>query len=91
MSSLDNLVVALETLKTKMAVVGGAVNDLEAKVTAALKQSGISAEDQAKIDQAFATVQELTGVASTIAADAADGVDEAAVVAPAPVDTPPVV
>ena len=60
--------------------VADAVNSLEAKVTEALKNSGIDAATQAKIDKAFDDL-------GSIVADAADGVDEAAV---APVVVNPV-
>lgn len=68
MATVDDLVGVVQE-------VVAAVNTLEAKVTEALKGERISAETQAKLDQALA---DLRGAV----ADAADGVDEA--------DAPPV-
>lgn len=68
-----------------------AVNALEAKITAALASVTISPADQANIDQAFndlraatAAAQTAKGTVDAAAADAADGVDEAAGTKPGP-------
>ncbi len=66
MATMDDV---LDTIKE----IAGAVNALEAKVTAALANQGIPADVQAKIDQAFAD-------AKAVVTDATDGVDEGAVV-----------
>jgi molecular chaperone DnaK (HSP70) len=61
----------VDELVEVVAQVAQAVNTLEAKVTEALKNSGIPPETQAKIDQAVADLKASV-------ADAADNVDEAA-------------
>lgn len=68
-------------LVEQVAAVARAVNALEAKVTAVLANSGMSAEDKAAIEQAVADLK-------AVVADADDGVDEAVPAAPAPGDTP---
>ena len=59
------------------------INTLEAAVTAALaKLPTIPADVQADIDAAFATLQQAGVDAAAAVADAADGIDEAAIVPP---------
>ncbi len=92
MATLDELVAqtaatkdAVVALKTSTDKIPAAVDALEAAVTAAIANAPISAANQAKIDAAF---ENLNNVATDVtdsaakldaaAADAADGVDEAA-------------
>jgi hypothetical protein len=82
MATVDDLVSAVDVVKVEVAKIGPAVDALEAKITVALANSGISAEAQAKIDAAVADLQGIAAGVAAAVADAADGVDEAVVVEP---------
>lgn len=68
---VDHMTQEVDDLVEQVAKVGPAINAFEARITAILAASGMSAEDKAKIVQATA---DLKGDL----ADADDGVDEAA-------------
>lgn len=92
MATLDELVAesaankaAIADLKPAVEAIPGAIDALEAAVTAAIKDAPISAENQAKIDEAMdnlrgtsAEIADATAKLNAAAADAADGKDEAA-------------
>lgn len=68
-----------KALRVKVDAFGPAVNAFEARITALLKQvGGVPADVQADLDAAFAELRAAGDSADTTAADAADGVDEAA-------------
>ena len=82
MATLEELVGVATSIAAQVPVVADAVNALEAKVTEVLSQvGGLTPEQQAAIDEAFATLTGAVGGLSVAIADAGDGVDEAA---PAP-------
>lgn len=76
---------AITDLGVSVDAIPPAIDALEAAVTAAIEAGGISDENQAKIDEAFETLRtgadDLAAKKAKLdaaAADAADGVDEAA-------------
>lgn len=91
MATLDELVQQGKDLKggianlaTQVDRIPVAIDDLEARVTAAVQAGGISGANQAKIDEAFADAREVIDAVSAAtdklrgaADDAADGTDEA--------------
>jgi hypothetical protein len=85
MATVQELSQAVSDLNGAFAPLPQAINDLEAKVTAAVASAGISAADQAALDQAIADIKNLTAGVSSAVTDATDGVDEAAA-PPAPAD-----
>ena len=86
MATTAELVEIANVAAAEIAKFGPAVNALEAAITAALaKLPTIPPAAQADIDAAVATLQGVVTDAQAALADAADGVDEAALVIPPPV------
>lgn len=79
---VDDLVTEVANVKAAVATFAPAVDALEAKITAILATSGITAADAAAITQAIADLKGVATTAATAVADAGDGVDEAATPAP---------
>lgn len=80
MSTVQDLVDAVAEVKTAVGQIPAAVDALEAKITEIGKRVGLSPEDQAALDQAVTDLRDVVGTANAAAADAGDGVDEAAIV-----------
>lgn len=83
-ASKDALAASVAT-KDAVALIPPAVDALEAAITDLKTKTNLSPEDAAAIDETLATVRsvttaavETTGTATTAAADAADGINEAA-------------
>lgn len=89
MYSVDDLTDVVTQVAEQVNRIGPAVDQLEAKLTAALKNVGIPVDVQAKIDAAVGSLRGVVANVATAVNDAADNVDEAEVVATEP--TPPVV
>lgn len=83
MYTVDDLVDVVNQVAEQVNRIGPAVDQLEAKVTAALKNVNIPADAQAKIDAAVGSLKGVVANVATAVNDAADGVDEA--------DVPPTV
>lgn len=84
MATVDDLVLVVDQVLDQVGRLGPAVDALEAQLTQALKNQGISPEAQAKIDAAVGRLQGVVANVATAIADATDGVDEANVPPPAP-------
>lgn len=78
MATVQELTQAVNALVAATQPLAGAINSLEAAVTAAKNSGTLSAADQAALDAAFAQVQTVTGDITAAITDANDGVDEAA-------------
>ena len=78
MEKIEELVAVVADVKAKVEAFGPAVDAFEARITAILKDSGLSAEDKAKIETAVADLKAVAVSAKVATDDAADGVDEAA-------------
>lgn len=78
MATLEDLTQAVADAKTAVDQFPAAVDALEAKITAALANAGLTAEQQAAIDGAVADLRGVSNTAQGAVADAADGIDEAA-------------
>lgn len=76
MATLEELVQVNAELSGKVNQFPEVVNNLEAAITAALASVGLTAAQQAMIDEAFATAQTALGSAQAAIDDAGDGVDE---------------
>ena len=96
MATLDDLVGVVDEVLNEVGKLGPAVDTLEAKITEALKNAGISPQAQAKIDAAVGKLKGVVANVATAIADATDGIDEASLPPPPvqaevpPVDVPPV-
>lgn len=75
---VDDLVAEVANLKNAFAPLPAAVDALEAKVTEALKNSGISQADFDAITAAIADIKSVAAGVAGAVTDASDGVDEAA-------------
>lgn len=78
MATVQEMGAAVTALANAVKQVPGIVDNLEAKVTAAMNNAGMSEADKAVVSQAF---DEATAALKTVtdsATDAADGIDEAA-------------
>lgn len=77
MATGQELLDGLTELDGHMTAIESAVNNAEARLTAAIKAGQTGAELQAVVDSALGKVKDLTGKAQATAADLNDGVDEA--------------
>lgn len=73
----DQLDAAVGALETAVQPLADAVNEMEAKVTEALKNAGVPQDVQDQIGAAIGKVQTLAGSITNAVSDARDGVDEA--------------
>lgn len=76
MATIEELVGAVDELTEAVNDVGTAVDEMEVKLTEALKNAGLTPEQQAAVDAALEGVRGATQKARDVAADARDGVDE---------------
>ena len=78
MEQIEELVAVVADVKAKVEGFVPAVNAFEARITDIIKNSGLSAEDKAKVEAAVADLKAVAVTAKAATDDAADGVDEAA-------------
>jgi hypothetical protein len=78
MATVQEMADEVKLLRTRVEAFPSVINGLESRVTDAIKNSGISAADQALVDQAFADAKAASDVLAATQADAEDGVDEGA-------------
>ncbi len=77
-AQIQTLTEAVSEIKDALPAVAGAIDALEAKITAIANSGGMSAEDRAAIAQATDDLRAAAASLGAAVSDANDGIDEAA-------------
>lgn len=75
---IEKLVEAVSEIRASLPAVADAIDALEAKITAALANAGLSQEDRDAIAAAIDDLRDAGASLASAVSDAEDGVDEAA-------------